>query len=199
MTEHAVTVTYGPNVPTETELRLCGPLSGKRTIELGVGGATNLVALARQGAKVIGVDPSGERIAAARRVVESEGVRVEFHQGDYADLGFATSGSVDLVLSAMALDDEHDLPRLFRQVHRVLRPGAPFVLSLSHPIAAMVDAEGVLRRPYHAAGMRTTSGLFTALSRANFHVDVLLEPPRTDDRSALVPAAVVLRARKVGA
>ena len=123
----ASNVWYGKGVADEGEFRLCGNVSGRRTIELGIGpvpdGVTpNAVTLAVAGAKSIAVDPSAERIADLRRAAEQHEVRVECHQGALADLGFATSGSVDLVIATQTLDDVDDLPRLLRQVHRVLRP-----------------------------------------------------------------------------
>jgi SAM-dependent methyltransferase len=145
------------------------------------------------------VDPSGERVAAARRDAERAEVRVEFHQADLADLGFATSASVDLVFSAGALGTVDDLPRVFRQVHRILKPGSPLVFSVPHPIAAMLEGgEVVLRKPYWATGARTISDLFTALQRANYQVDVILEPQPLSQSNTHVPAALVMRARKLG-
>ena len=48
----------------------------------------------------------------------------------------------------------------------------------------------MLRRAYGTPPARTVSGYFTALQRANFDVDVLLEPVPA---GAMVPAALVLR------
>ncbi|HKA03361.1 MAG TPA: class I SAM-dependent methyltransferase [Acidimicrobiales bacterium] len=192
-------ITYGPDVPDESDLRLCGDVEGKRVVELGLNAGTNAVAFAARGAKAMAVDPSAERVAAARREAEANDVHVEFHQGELADLGFATSASVDLVFSNGALATVDDLSRVFRQVHRVLKPGAALVFSMPHPIAAMLEGgEVVLRKPYWATGTRTASDVFMALSRANFQIDVIVEPAPTGHPSALVPAALVMRARKLG-
>jgi SAM-dependent methyltransferase len=193
------TIEYGPDVPNESELRLCGDVSGKRVVELGIGDPPNAFAFARLGAHAIGVDPSAERIAAVRRLAETEEHRIELHQGDFADLGFATSASVDLVFSAGALGAVDDVARVFRQVHRVLKPGSAFVFSVTHPITAMLEGgEVVLRRPYWSTTARTVSALFTALSRANFQVDAIVEPAPVDHPNVFVPAALVIRARKLG-
>lgn len=188
------TIMYAPGVPSESELRLCGDLSGRRVIELGSG--ANAVALARLGARVIVVDPSADEVAGGRRAAEEADVRIEFHHGDLADLGFATSGSVDLVLSTGSLGYVDDISRVFRQVHRVLRQRQAFVLAVPHPLtAALEGGEVVLRRAYGTPPARTVSAYFTALQRANFDVDVLLEPVPA---GAMVPAALLLRARKLG-
>jgi SAM-dependent methyltransferase len=192
-------ITYGPDVPDDDELRLCGDVQGRRVVELGAGPGSNAVEFAARGAKTMAVDPSAEHIAAARRAADAAEVHVEFHQADLADLGFATSASVDLAFSNGALGAVDDLPRVFRQVHRVLKPGSALVFSVPHPMASMLEGgEVVLRKPYWATAARTVSDVFTALSRANFHVDVLAEPPPVDHPNAMVPAALVVRARKLG-
>ena len=193
------TITYGPDVPDDNELRLCGDVEAKRIVELGLGPGANAVVFAARGAKAMAVDPSAEHVTAARREAEAAEVRVEFHQGELADLGFATSASVDLVFSSGALGHVDDLSRVFRQVHRVLKPDTAFVFSTPHPIAAMLEGgEVVLRKPYWATGTRTVSDVFMALCRANFQLDVMVEPPPTGHANALVPAALVIRARKLG-
>ena len=198
MAEHE-TITYGTGIADERELRLCGDVAGKRVIELGAVNPSNAIALAQRGAKTIVVDPSADNIAAVRARAEGAEVRVECHEGDLADLGFATSGSVELVLSALALAYVDDLSRVFRQVHRVLRTDAAFVLSVPHPLASMLEGgEVVLRKSYWSNENRTVSGLFTALTRANFQIDVMQEPEPTD-ATTMVPRYLLLRARKLGA
>jgi 2-polyprenyl-3-methyl-5-hydroxy-6-metoxy-1,4-benzoquinol methylase len=182
---HTDAVRYGPDVPSEQELRLCGDVSGKRIVELGCGAGSNAVALARQGAKVIAVDVSGEQQALARQLAEANDVRVELIHGDMADLSFITSASVDLVLSTQAFEYVDDLNRVFRQVHRILRPECALVFSTPHPMHQLLDASGglpVVQRSYFDRSPmthklngvpltiypQTVSGLFTSLLRANF-------------------------------
>jgi len=193
-------VSYGAGVADDGELRLCGDVQGKRVIELGIDAVSNAPALARAGAKVIVVDPSAERIAAARAAAADDGNRLEAHDGDLADLGFATSASVDLVLCVHRLDKVDDLARTLRQVHRVLKPEARFVLATTHPAGAMLgpaaSVGSIVQRTYREAEAFTLHQLFTALQRANFTVDSLqeLEP----GPNAAAPTVLVLRARKLG-
>ncbi len=144
-----MSIWYGANVSDESELRLCGDLAGKRVIELGIAPSPNSILMAQQGAKAIALDPDPQAIAALRSTAERHEVRVECHQGDLADLGFATSGSVDLVVASHSLTGVDDLPRLLRQVHRVLKPGTPFIVAMPHPVAAMFS-----RRPQPAVRLR---------------------------------------------
>jgi SAM-dependent methyltransferase len=195
----ALHLSYGARIPHEGELRLCGDLNGKRTIELGISPDINALALAQAGSKAMALDPDPSRIAAGRAAAEADGVRVQFHQGDLADLGFAPSGTVDLVLAVGSLDGVDDLARVLRQVHRVLRPEAPLVLSMTHPISSMLDgAEVVLRRPYGQGPSRSLSDLFLSLQRTNFRVDVIHELFPVGQLNAMVPTALVMRARKLG-
>ncbi|MEO5724538.1 MAG: class I SAM-dependent methyltransferase [Ilumatobacteraceae bacterium] len=193
-----MSIWYGDNVPDEDELRLCGDLAGKRVIELGIAPRPNAIAIASAGAKTIVADPSADNIAALRTAAEEAEVRIEYHHCDLADLGFATSGSVDVVIAAHTLGGVDDLPRMLRQVHRVLKPGAPFVAAITHPVAEMFDGEEPsVRRPYGSQGL-TFSGLFTVFDRSNFRFDVLHELADRHHRDAGWPAVLVLRARKQG-
>jgi len=197
-------VWYGVGVGDDSEYRLCGDVAGKRVIELGIAptqSATepNAVVLARAGAKSIVVDPSPERIDALRRAAEKAEVHVECHQSELPDLGFAPSASVDLVVAAHTIDDVDDVARLLRQVHRVLKPDATFVVALTHPVAAMFDAGAPAPvRKYGATPSRSLSELFMAFERTNFHIEMMHELTPVTDRAAMAPTVLLLRARKVG-
>jgi ubiquinone/menaquinone biosynthesis C-methylase UbiE len=112
---------YGPDLPTEAELRLLGDLRGKRIVELGCGGAQCSISFARAGATAIGIDLSSEQLSYARALAEREKVKIELHQGDMADLAFLRADSVDIAFSSWAFQFVQDLGRVFRQVHRVLK------------------------------------------------------------------------------
>jgi SAM-dependent methyltransferase len=216
-------VSYGADVAREDTLRLLGSVEGKRILDLGCGTGHNAIALARQGAKVIGVDESSDQVADARSACEREGLRVELHHAPLAELAFLRADTIDGALSAFGLAPVEDIDRVFRQVHRVLRPEMAFVVSLPHPAFAVIDPDDPDRRvrrsywdpaPIEADGPdrppdvpRTISGLFASLARANFRVDTLLEPepplrgPRSSrwtDAMRLLPATLIVRARKLG-
>lgn len=218
-------VSYGPDIGTESDYRLCGNVDGKRVLDLGCGGAQASIAFARRGANAIGVDSSAAQLAFARRLVEREEVKVELRHGDLADLAFVRGDSMDLVFSASAFGYVEDLDRVFRQVNRVLKAEHPFVFSLAHPTYDLIDDEAepalLIRRSYFDRAPveedrgevslvryhHTVSGLFTSLNRANFRVDTMLEPePRGDDAHsqrwrptfASLPPTLVIRARKQG-
>jgi 2-polyprenyl-3-methyl-5-hydroxy-6-metoxy-1,4-benzoquinol methylase len=209
-------VSYGADIPREDTLRLLGNVEGKRIMDLGCGAGHNAIALARHGAKVLGVDESSDQISEARAAAEQEGVKLELHHAPLAELAFVRADTIDAVVSAFGLAAVADLDRVFRQVDRVLRPEHHFVLSLPHPAFAVVDADDAERRvrraywdsaPIGADLPRTISALFTSLGRANFRVDAVLEPQPTpsgprgsgwNDTMSYLPATLIIRARKQG-
>jgi ubiquinone/menaquinone biosynthesis C-methylase UbiE len=213
-------VPYGPDGPTEYDLRLLGSVAGKRVLDLGCGVGQAATTFAVQGATVIAVDESAEMIARARRAAEQEAVRVEWHQGDLADLAFLRAESIDLAFSAYALSEVEDVSRVLRQVHRVLKNRAAFTFSYEHPMGLIVGREPpaspatpidpVVRMSYFTEDpvmierggerarlyVRTFSDVFQALTRAGFRVEVIVEPLPGPD--AMVPRTIVWRARKEG-
>lgn len=184
-------ITYGDGVPGDAELRLCGDTGdGHRAVELGVSPWFNAVEFAREGGKAIAVDPSPDRISALRSRAESAEVVVQCMTSELADLGDITSATCDVVVAAQTLAGVDDLGRLLRQVHRILKPSMPFVISVPHPYATVSDGH-----PYGTTG-RTVGDWFTALGRANFRVDQLRELGADPTHAA--PTTLVLRARKEG-
>ena len=143
-------ITFGPGIPGDAELRLCGDVSGaKRTVELGVSEWFNAVEFAAAGAKSIAVDPDPERIAEMRRRADLAELTVQCITGDLADLGDIASASCEVVVAVHSILDVDDLGRLLRQVHRVLKPSMPFVISMPHPFAAVTDDTAVRHRRTH--------------------------------------------------
>jgi len=218
-------VTYGADLPTEADLRLCGDVSGKRVLDLGCGAGENAIALAQQGAHVIALDISKAQLSFARKLADAAEVRVEWHESDVCDLAFLRADSIDLALGVAVAGEVEDFDRLCRQVHRVLRPNAPFVFSIDHPMALAVGREDAapgalplgsmeVLRSYFDPGpvavtradetilvlSRSIADIFAALHRAGYHADALLEPApaRSSDPGPAIPTAVVWRARKVG-
>jgi SAM-dependent methyltransferase len=216
---------YGPDIATEGDLRLLGDLKGKRVLELGCGAAQCSIAFARAGATAIGVDLSAQQLAHARRLSEEAEVRVELRLGDMADLAFLRADSIDLVFSSYAFQYVEDLNRVFRQVHRVLKVGAPLVFSLPHPAYFVIDDEGGVpprierswfdRSPERfdwggvdfTAYHHTFADVYMGLARASYKVDLVLEPqpiqgaPRSwfwRDAMDWVPKTLIVRARKEG-
>ena len=187
----AANIIYGSAIPGDAELRLCGDVSGaKRAVELGVSEWFNSIEFARSGAKAIAVDPDPDRIAELRSRADYAEVTVQCVTGDLADLGDISSATCEVVVAAQSILGVDDLGRLLRQVHRILKPSMPFVISVPHPFADVTDT-----KPY-GTGARTVGDWFTALGRSNFRVDQVKELGVTPTHP--VPSTLVLRARKEG-
>jgi SAM-dependent methyltransferase len=204
-------MTNTDNGISERELRLVGAVSGKRVLDLGCGTGRAAITFAKLGAIVIAVDGSRERVERARARAETDEIKVEFRETDLADLAFLRADSVDVVYSGDAVGEVDDVPRLFRQVERVLRPHAAFVFTYDHPMGRCVGPDGSIARSYFDPGpvvetrgsetvqrfTRTVGEVFTDLARAGLRTDTILEP-RPEGPGARVPTTIVWRARKEG-
>ncbi|MSZ16457.1 MAG: methyltransferase domain-containing protein [Actinobacteria bacterium] len=192
-------VSYGASVYNDDELRVCGDVKGKRVLELGLFGTVpNCVAMAQRGARSIAIDPSKENVQRARQAARNSDVVVEFHEGELADLGFLMNAAVDLAVCVHHIDLNTDIARLFRQVHRVLRPEAGFVFALPHPMSTVFDGNDPVARRRYGDTSPTIGDLTMALQRANFTIDVMHELTPLHQPNAVAPSTLVVRARKLG-
>lgn len=193
------TLRLGTLTPDQVTRRIIGdPAQARRVLELGIGPNRNALVPATLGVKAIAVDPNSDRLTELRQRATELDVVIECHLADLADLGFATSSSVDLVIADGTLDAVEDLARVLRQVHRVLQSGRPLVLATRHPFDGVGPAEpttGQVAVPYGQAA-RTIGDWFDALRRANFDVDLLREFGVGAGRHA--PHTLVIRAHKLG-
>jgi SAM-dependent methyltransferase len=174
----------------DLDLRLLGPLEGRRLLELGWSGRA--AEIAARGAHVIVVEPSGTAVGPFPS-------GVELRTTDLADLAFLRADTIAAAFAEGTLARVEDTDRVFRQVHRVLLPDGPLVITIPHPAAVVLD-DG---RPYFDRSPlpdgrfhRTIGDLFTSLVRAGFRVDTVIEP--VPDPPASLPRTLVVRARKVG-
>jgi tRNA (cmo5U34)-methyltransferase len=114
--------------------RMAGILLGEAAprdatvLVLGAGGGMELKALAEAhpGWRFIGVDPAGEMLRLAERVLGPLMERVELVEGYIDD---APEGPFDAAACLLTLHflEAAERERTVRQIHRRLRPGAPFV------------------------------------------------------------------------
>ena len=129
--------------------RLVGDWRGKKVLDLGCGGGFMAEAMAAKGARVTGLDPAREALAAARRHAEAQGLAIDYREGQGEALPFA-DGTFDIVASCDALEHVDDLGRVLDEVARVLKPDGLFLFDTinRNPVASFIAvtmAERVLR------------------------------------------------------
>lgn len=123
-----------------TVLRLLGSVAGLRVLDLACGNGYFARLLARQGARVTGVDASAPIVARAAEREGQEPLGIAYHVADAACLDPLPDQAFDLVLCHMGLMDMADAAGAIREAARVLRPQGRFVASLSHPCFDVVSA-----------------------------------------------------------
>ena len=98
----------------------------KIVLDLGCGGGFMSEALARRGARVIGVDPSEGAIRTARDHAEREGLKIDYVVGCGESIPVADH-AVDIVICVDVLEHVEDLDRVLDEIRRVLVPGGVFL------------------------------------------------------------------------
>jgi SAM-dependent methyltransferase len=117
----------------ESTLNVLGDVAGLDVLELGCGAAQWSIALARRGARPIGLDLSDAQLAHARRLREEMDVNLPLVQASAEEVPFA-DGSFDLVFAdhgAFTFADPH---RTIPESARVLRSGGLLAFNRAHPI-----------------------------------------------------------------
>jgi ubiquinone/menaquinone biosynthesis C-methylase UbiE len=116
-------------VEKEAFFALLPGLAGCRVLEVGCGTGNLSLALAQQGARVVGVDVSGPMLAAAQGRARQQGFFLNWIRGLAGALP-CPGNRFDGVISVLALDFMADRPGVMREMVRVLRPGGFLGLAL---------------------------------------------------------------------
>jgi SAM-dependent methyltransferase len=143
----------------EAELRILPDVAGKDVVELGCGTAYISAWLARQGARVTGVDLTEEQLATARRMQAEHGLEFPLVHASAEDVPLSDA-SFDLAVSEYGASIWCDPDAWIGEAARLLRPGGHLVflvngtfLMLTSPDVDPVPPAGTdLLRPYF--GMR---------------------------------------------
>ncbi|MEM9853544.1 MAG: bifunctional 2-polyprenyl-6-hydroxyphenol methylase/3-demethylubiquinol 3-O-methyltransferase UbiG [Pseudomonadota bacterium] len=131
---------------------------GQPVLDLGCAGGFMAEALAERGARVTGIDPAADAIAAARAHGEGLGISYDVGFGEalpYADESFAHVVCVDV------LEHVQDLGQVCREVERVLKPGGTLLFDTinRNPLARLAvitaaeDILGLLPKGTHDPAM----------------------------------------------
>jgi 2-polyprenyl-6-hydroxyphenyl methylase/3-demethylubiquinone-9 3-methyltransferase len=124
-------------------------LSGFSILDVGCGGGILAEPLARLGAKVTGIDPAEENVAAARVHAENVGLKVDYRAQPIEAL--AESGKrFDVVVASEVVEHVTDLPLFVHHCAECVKPGGLMVVTtinrtLKSFALAIVGAEYILR------------------------------------------------------
>lgn len=192
-------VSWGPLAPDDGVLGLLGSVAGMRVLDAGCGGGQNSVALARQGARVTGVDFSVRQLDHARALAQAEGVDVTLEQGDIATLDRRALGEFEVVIAVQVMQYVEDAQQALCVLAGVLAGNGRLILSIDHPVRDLFFDEeeqslGVVPvADYHAQGVarwrfagtdatmttyhRTVAEWVGLLAECGLSLAQLLEPP----------------------
>lgn len=111
------------------QLQRHSDVQGLNICDIGCGQGELSHRLSLLGAKVTGVDLSGELLAYARKTTG----QVEWIQDDAMRLGKLPSETYDAVVSSVMLMDVPDHKAVFRASHRILKPHGIMIWVIMHP------------------------------------------------------------------
>ena len=134
-------------------------------------------AIARAGAKeVVGIDFSGEMIAAAKKKEQEKGTAVTFEVGDAMDLPFA-DGTFDACTVSFGLRNMPDYDAAIASMTRILKPGGTFICLEMTPFHRPVL--GPLFKVYFEKVMPLVGGLLSGSRSAYTYLPQSVEafPP----------------------
>ena len=124
-------------------------LNGLRILDVGCGGGLMSEALARLGAKIVGVDASPGNVAAARLHAKSQNVTVDYRLGEPAEV-LSPQERFDVVLALEVVEHVSDVPAFLATAAACLAPGGMlFVSTIDRTsksfVVAIIGAEYLLR------------------------------------------------------
>lgn len=104
-------------------------LAGARVADIGCGGGILSEALARAGARVVGLDLAEEAVEAARAHAQASGLAIDYQTLSVEDYAAANAGSCDAVVCMELLEHVPDPRAVIAACVRLCKPGGRLFLS----------------------------------------------------------------------
>ena len=159
-------------------------LRGKRVLVPSSGDNIAVFGFHLLGAEVTSCDIAERQLANAKKIADSNGWNIEFIQQDSMTLDAVQDGKYDLVYTSNGVHVWiNDLPKMYRNFNRVLKPGGSYIMFETHPFGRPFDDSGTeikVRKPYEdtgpfVSGEETTFGwrvmdLFNAVFDSGFNI-----------------------------
>ena len=118
--------TYQSKVILPNLLRVLAIQKGDRVLDLACGEGFFAREFAKAGARVAGADIAKELIEKAR----AQGGGIEYFVAPADKLAFAKDGEFDAVVCVLALQNIEDVPAVYAEARRVLRPTGKFAMTV---------------------------------------------------------------------
>jgi ubiquinone/menaquinone biosynthesis C-methylase UbiE len=164
-----------------TLIEWLAPASGERILDIGCGDGWWDHRIAAKGAHVVGVDINERALAVAAK--RNKTPLTEFHSANAEALPFP-DGSFNKAISMCVIEHFVNEDAVLGEIARVLKPGAPFILSadsLTNP-GIKTEERAVHRRRYAVNTFYDIDLLREKLARAGFeleHAHYILTTPLT--------------------
>jgi SAM-dependent methyltransferase len=117
------------------------PLKGAAVLCLASGGGQQGPILAAAGARVTVFDNSPQQLAQDRYVARRDQLDLHTIEGDMRDLSRFADGAFDLIVHPTSNLFVPDIRPVWREAHRVLRPGGVLLAGFCNPILYIFDQE----------------------------------------------------------
>ena len=120
-----------------------GDVRDQHVLCLASGGGQQAPLLAAAGAQVTSFDNSDEQLGKDRLVAEREGLALRLEQGDMADLTRFADNAFDLIFHPVSNVFAADVRAVWRECHRVLKPGGRLLSGFMNPDFFLFDHEAI--------------------------------------------------------
>jgi ubiquinone/menaquinone biosynthesis C-methylase UbiE len=111
-------------------LRILGPKSGMKVLDIACGQGFFSRAFREAGASVTGADISKELIAEAKKLSPNG---IDFHVAPADKLAFAKDGAYDAATVVLAIQNIENMQGAFAEAARILKKGGRIILVMMHP------------------------------------------------------------------